>query len=121
MSYSNEVQYETQEPGGTPVTTDARRMEFDVFEKATSSLIEHKDKEAEDESFRDAVDFNRRLWRTLEKDLGAEANQLPDSLKAKLISVAMWVDRHSDLVLRNQAAIDALIEINQTIMKGLES
>ena len=121
MSYSNEVQYETQEPGGTLATADPRKMELDVFEKATSSLIAHKDKEVDEESFRDAVDFNRRLWRTLEVDLGSEANQLPDSLKAKLISVAMWVDRHSDLVLRNQSGIDALIDINQTIMKGLES
>lgn len=121
MSYSNEVLHEAQEPSGAPATNDPRRMELDVFEKATGSLVEHKDKDSQDEAFRDAVDFNRRLWRALEVDLGSESNKLPDSLKAKLISVAMWVDRHSDLVQRGEAKVDALIDVNQTIMKGLES
>ena len=69
--------------------------------------------------FRRALDDNRRLWHALEEDLASPGNQLPDQLKAQIISVAIWVERHSKLAEQGDAEIDALIQVNESIMKGL--
>jgi flagellar protein FlaF len=55
----------------------------------------------------------------LQSDLSADDNQLPDGLKAQLISLAIWVDRHSSKVLRGKAEVGPLIKVNRTIMEGL--
>ncbi len=66
-----------------------------------------------------AVDWNRRLWLTLQMDLASAQNSLPDELKARLISISIWVDKHSRNVLRREAEIEPLISVNRTIMEGL--
>ena len=38
---------------------------------------------------------------------------------AVIISLSLFVDRHSSAVIRNGATIDVLIDINRTIMQGL--
>lgn len=66
-----------------------------------------------------AVDWNRRLWFTLQMDLASAENGLPDELKARLISISIWVDKFSRMVLRGEAEIEPLISVNRTIMEGL--
>ena len=69
--------------------------------------------------FIEAVDWNRRMWLTLQMDLASDQNGLTDELRAQLISVAIWVDKHSSAALRGEAEIDPLITVNRTIMEGL--
>ena len=122
MSYSSEAALTEANESRAPVEEfDAKKAELDAFEKATNGLIENQSKEPGDQEYIDAIDLNRRLWRTLESDLASRENQLPDALKAKLISVAMWVERHSTLVEQGEARVDSLIEVNQSIIKGLEA
>ena len=52
-------------------------------------------------------------------DLASEDNGLSDQLKAQLISVAIWVDKHTSAALRGEAKVDPLITVNRTIMEGL--
>lgn len=66
-----------------------------------------------------AVDWNRRLWLTLQMDLASAENSLPDELKARLISISIWVDKFSRMVLRGEAEIEPLIRVNRTIMEAL--
>ena len=98
---------------------DARKTEIEAFEKSTQALIENKECDITDESFIEAISMNKLLWRTLETDLASKENKLPDALKAKLISVAMWVEKHSELSEKGEARVDSLIEVNQSIIKGL--
>jgi len=67
----------------------------------------------------EALANNRRLWSLLAADCAAEGNQLPQSLRAQIISLSIFVDRHSSAVMRQGAAFDVLIEINRTVMQGL--
>ena len=121
MSYSSEAIAEANNLSATPQQIDARRTELAAFEKANNGLIDNKEKGYNNQDFIDAIDLNCKLWNALERDLGKKENQLPDDLKAKLISVAMWVERHSVLVKAGNAKVDSLIEVNQSIMIGLES
>ncbi|HEX7800343.1 MAG TPA: flagellar biosynthesis regulator FlaF, partial [Asticcacaulis sp.] len=36
-----------------------------------------------------------------------------------IISLSLWVNRHTSLVMRNKEEIGPLIDINRTIMQGL--
>jgi len=67
----------------------------------------------------EALAANRRLWSLLASDCAAEGNSLPQGLRAQIISLSMFVDRHSSAVMRAGAAFDVLIDINRTIMQGL--
>ena len=71
------------------------------------------------ETLRSAVERNRLLWDTLRRDLESEANWLAPELKVKLISLALWVERHTARVLCGEAEVGALIAVNRTIMEGL--
>ena len=66
-----------------------------------------------------ALHWNRRLWLALQADCAVEDNQLPESLRAGIISLAIWVDKHSRKVLRGEAQIEPLIDVNRSIMEGL--
>ena len=67
----------------------------------------------------DALDWNRRVWTVLGEDCANPANGLPAPLRASIISLAMWVSRHTGAVIRRQEQIEPLIEVNRLIMQGL--
>ena len=100
-------------------TENPRLTEYRLMASVTNALIEADGKTGPD--FYQAVDWNRRVWLNFQVDLAAENNALSDELKAKLISVAIWVDKHSTMVLRGEERIAPLIDINRTIMEGLAS
>lgn len=97
-----------------------RETEYRAFVFATRALIEAKENGRRDiGGLAEALTRNRRLWATLASDCAQPGNQLPDALRAKVISLAAFVDRHSSAVLRERADLDVLIEINRSIMEGL--
>ena len=62
----------------------------------------------------------RRLWGVFLDDLKGPENGLPDSLRARLISIGIWVNKEIERI-RSGATSDLtpLIEINQIIRDGL--
>ena len=100
-------------------TENPRQTEYRLFAVVTKSLLASNAKERRDPEFFKAVDWNRRLWLTLQADLMHEDNGFSDSLKAQIISLAIWVDKHSRKAIRGDATLDALISVNRTIMEGL--
>jgi flagellar protein FlaF len=41
------------------------------------------------------------------------------ALRAQIISISIWVGKHTSAVIRREEEIDPLIEINRIIMQGL--
>lgn len=66
-----------------------------------------------------AIHRNIEVWNTFLTDLVSPENQLPRELRARLISLAIWVRKHSRKVINGEAAIDPLITVNRSIMDGL--
>ena len=66
-----------------------------------------------------ALDWNRRLWMTLAADCARPGNTLPSELRAQIISLSMWVGRHTNAVVRQEEPIEPLVEINRIMMQGL--
>lgn len=103
------------------VTEDPRQTEYRIFAEVTRSLIDVNRKGVRSPEYFEAVHWNRRLWTTLQADLASEGNKLADDIKARLISLAIWVDKQSSKALRGQATLTTLIEVNRSIMEGLAS
>jgi len=66
-----------------------------------------------------AAAANADLWSTLAADLADDGNDLPDDLKARLLSLAIFSIRQSHRAIAGNAEPAALIDINLAIMKGL--
>jgi flagellar biosynthesis activator protein FlaF len=100
-------------------TESARNIEYQVFAQATAAMQEADLPDAHFTSRIAATHRNRELWDTLACLLACEENALPETLRAKLISLALWVSRETRRVLRDNLPLTDLIEVNRTIMQGL--
>ena len=68
----------------------------------------------------DALLFVRRLWGILIEDLAKAENDLPQQLRADLISIGLWIMREADDIrLEKSANFKAMIEVSQSICEGL--
>jgi flagellar protein FlaF len=98
-----------------------RDIEYRLFGQVTRALMTAAETEALEIGARmDALDWNRRLWSVLAADCASDGNQLPAPLRANIISLSMWVNRHTSAIMRNEAEFGPLIDVNKMIMQGLE-
>ncbi len=98
-------------------TETPRQTEYRLFAKVTKALIDAENGERQD--LIRALTWNRRLWLTLEADCARDENQLPEAIRAGIISLALWVERHTRMVLKGVGQIEPLIAVNRSIMEGL--
>jgi flagellar protein FlaF len=97
-----------------------REMEYRLFGQVTRALIHASTVDPSDVKTRiDALDWNRRLWSVLATDCADPSNQLNNPLRAQIISISLFVGRHSSAVMRGEEDFETLIDINRSIMQGL--
>ncbi len=101
-------------------TEDPRATEYRLFGQVTGALIEAKDRKVTGGPLAETLDWNRTLWRTLAADCMDDRNLLSSDVRAKIVSLSLWVTRYSKQVTRSGAPIDPLIQVNRTIMQGLQ-
>ena len=100
---------------------DPRSTEYRLFAQVTRALINAGEADLMDMKTRsEALDWNRRVWSAFAIDCAEPDNKLPEGLRAAIISLSIFVSKHSSAVMRVGADIDILIEINKTIMQGLQ-
>lgn len=103
-----------QEIGASP-----RATEYRLMSQITAEMITARDAGLNGVQLMPALHRNRRAWGTFSAVCAAPDNQLPDDLRARIISLALWVDRHTSEVVRGKESIDDLININRVIIDGL--
>ncbi len=97
-----------------------RDSEYRLFGEVTRTLMEVSTAAVEDFRARiDVLDWNRRMWMTLAADCAQPTNPLDPALRAQIISLSLWVGRHSSAIMRGEETFDALIEVNRIMMQGL--
>jgi len=97
-----------------------RETEYRLFGEVTRALINASNADPLDFSTRmKALDWNRRLWSRLAMDCAHEENGLPPQLRASILSLSLWVVRHSSAVMRREEDFEPLIDVNRLIMQGL--
>jgi flagellar biosynthesis activator protein FlaF len=101
------------------IRTD-RGSEYAIFARVTHRLsaVDESDRSAYS-ALAQAVSENSRLWGALADDLMHDDNMLPVELRARLVSIAEFVRRHSHAVLSGRDSVRPLIDINTAIMRGL--
>jgi len=96
-----------------------REVEYRVFAQVNAQLARALREDAPFAELADALHENTRLWVALGLDLARPDNALPESLRARLLSLAIFMRRHSEAVLRGRAGAEVIVEINTTVMRGL--
>ena len=101
-------------------TRTSRGVEYEAFARVTHRLA--KAARSEGRSFSalaDALHENRRLWTTLAAAVADGDNGLPLMMRAQIFWLAEFTETHSRKVLRQEAAVAPLVEVNAAIMRGL--
>lgn len=97
-----------------------RDLEYRLFGQVTRALMHASTVDKSDFRTRiDALDWNRRLWSTLATDCADPGNSMAKPLRAQIISISLFVGRHSSDVMRGEGDFETLIDINRMIMQGL--
>jgi len=68
-----------------------------------------------------ALRFNQLFWTILQADITDPANQLPNELKANIMSLSIFVDKQTTKALRSAKTddLESLIAINRNLAMGL--
>ena len=107
----------------TAATTRAetpRDLEYRLFGQVTRALVHASTTPETDLATRiDALDWNRRLWSALASDCASTGNALGGPMRAQIISLSLFINRHSTAVMRGEETFQDLIDINRMIMQGL--
>ena len=105
-----------------PALTSPGRAEAMVFAKVTRRLeAAFADGTAPNAARVAALHDNRRLWHATAYACASDDNAMPDGLRAGLIGMAAFVDRHTSQVLAGKAEPAPLFEINRRVTAGLSA
>ena len=97
-----------------------RDLEYRLFGQVTRALVQASLADDRDLATRiDALDWNRRLWSALATDCSNPDNAMAMPLRAQIISLSLFIGRHSSGVMRGEEDFETLIDINRMIMQGL--
>ena len=102
------------------ITEEPRTTEYRLFGQVTGALIDVQKTGKDGGPLVEAIDWNKKLWRTLAADCMDDRNQLPQEVRAKIVSLSLWIAKYSRKVTREGASLDPLIQVNRTIMQGLK-
>jgi flagellar biosynthesis activator protein FlaF len=101
-------------------SSECREREKQAFDRAIDLLKRAATKGSGSLESSEALIFVQRLWSILIDDLLNPENGLPETLRAELVSIGLWIMTESDLILRGQSNnYGALIDINSMIRDSL--
>ncbi|MEM9434351.1 MAG: flagellar biosynthesis regulator FlaF [Pseudomonadota bacterium] len=98
-----------------------RSIELELFARVTKQMSQYCGSRGRcDADLASILHENRMLWSTLATAVADPENLLDQQLRAQIFYLAEFTDQHTRKVLRGDASVDALRDINFSIMKGLQ-
>lgn len=98
----------------------ARETERRALEHSIALLQAAEKHGMQSQQMVEALHFTRALWTILINDLADKGNELPEQLRASLISIGIGVLREADDVrLGRSPNVNGLVEITKAIAEGL--
>lgn len=99
---------------------EARDNERSALERSIALLEDAQKKGAQSRESIEAIYFVRKLWGIFIEDLAKPENELPEKLRADLVSIGLWVMRESEEIRQGRSTNFAgLIDVSRTISEGL--
>ena len=100
-------------------TETPRDTEYRVFTQLTAALEAADQPDIPLGRRSEVIQRNREFWLALGLDLAHPDNSLPDTLRAGLINLAIWVQGESSRAVRTGTKLRDLIDVNRSVMAGL--
>ena len=101
------------------VSEPPRTTEHRLLGQVTGALLEAERAGRKGAALMDVLHWNREVWATFGATCADAANRLPPPLRGSIISLSLWVDRHSSEVIAGRGELADLIEVNRLVMDGL--
>lgn len=99
---------------------EMRAREHDALDRAVALLEAAQGTGAQSPEGQEALNYLRRLWTIFIDDLGSNGNDLPEDLRAQLISIGIWIMKEIERLRTGaQDSFGDLIEITAIIRDGL--
>ncbi|MAF47667.1 MAG: flagellar biosynthesis regulator FlaF [Rhodospirillales bacterium] len=100
---------------------DKREMDAAAFSQAAYVLDQARQNLGDADLCERALKYNQLLWSIIQADVAKEDNDLPEELKANLMSLSIFVDKQTSKGLSDptEELFDSLIGINLNISEGL--
>ncbi|MBB5713664.1 flagellar biosynthesis regulator FlaF [Sphingomonas aerophila] len=98
-----------------------RGTEYRLMSQITGDMIKARDSGLCGAALVPVLHRNREVWGAFTTACAGAENQLPDPLRASIISIGLWVDRFTSDVVTGRDSIQELIEVNCSIIDGLRS
>ncbi|ADZ72292.1 flagellar biosynthesis regulator FlaF [Polymorphum gilvum] len=100
---------------------DQRSDERQAMDIVIAQLERAREKGLKSREAVEAIFNTRRLWSFFIESLADDANELPPSLRADLISIGIWVIKEVERVRQRETeTLDALIDVNAMVRDGLK-
>jgi len=101
-------------------TRTPRGIEYEAFARITHRLKSTAERGMTGfPELAQALHLNRQLWSMLAADVAEKGNGLPAELRARIFYLSEFTATHSRKVLRGDETVDALVEVNTAVMRGL--
>ncbi len=101
-------------------TKTGRSGEYDTLARVTSRL-RIASEQGNFNQLAAAIDTNRRMWATIAASVSDAQNSLPEDLKATLFYLSEFTIVQSRKVLKDGLDASALIDVNLSVMRGLNA
>lgn len=105
-------------PNSANVIRTGRSSEIQAFSQITARLSDAR-KQNNFNALVSALHDNRKLWSLLAVDVADAQNGLSVPLRAQIFYLAEFTALQTGKILRKEADVDALIDINRAVMAGL--
>ncbi|MFV0623234.1 flagellar biosynthesis regulator FlaF [Sphingomonas sp. ac-8] len=96
-----------------------RGAEYRLMSQITGDMMQARDSGLSGAALVPVLHRNREVWSAFSGACAATGNQLPDALRASIISIGLWVDRFTSDVVAGRDSIEELISVNCSIIDGL--
>lgn len=101
--------------------SEAREREKALIQRSIDLLATARDKGRDSFEAAEAILFVVRLWSSFLEDLADPNNELPENLRASLISIGIWILREADAIRQEESDnFDGLIDISEIIRDGIQ-
>ncbi len=98
----------------------ARQRERDAIQRSIALMEAAETAGVPSREAIDGVLFTRRLWGVLIDDLVDNSNDLPDALRADLISIGLWIMRECEFIRTERSRnFRGIIDVSKIIAEGL--
>ena len=98
-----------------------RAREGEAMDRVIAMLRAAQEKGPQSRERVEALFYLRRLWMIFLNDLNAPANELPEQLRAGIISIGIWMMKEIDRAREGTTTdLTPMIEINELIRDGLK-